>query len=166
MKQLIKIQGSVERGATFIGIMILLFLMFLTVGEVVGRYVFNHPVPGSYEISELMMIGVVFLALAHVQALKQHIRIDIIAPLLKPKIRLLLDLCAYLLGLFLFIIMAWQGVPWAWQSWSSGEYYVGLLEVPLWPAKSLFVIGISLLCIRLFLHFIEDLRSFVKRTLV
>ena len=163
MKQFIKIQGKVERAATFIGIITLLLLMFLTVADVTGRYVFNWPIPGAYEISELMLIPIVFLGLAHIQDLRQHIRVDFLEKYFPKKMNWYLNLCSWFLGASFFLIMTWQSALQAWEAWITGDYYMGLLEVPLWPARTLLAIGLGLLTIRFALSFIQDLNT-IKRT--
>ncbi|MDB9752817.1 TRAP transporter small permease [Oceanospirillaceae bacterium] len=56
----------------------LLTLMLLTLVDVVGRYGFNMPVSGSYEITELLLAAIIFSALPLVSANDQHITVDLI----------------------------------------------------------------------------------------
>ncbi len=161
MKQLDRIQRRAERAAVYVSVITLFALMLLTVAEVVGRYVFNHPVPGSYEFSELAMVPIVFLAAAHVQDLRQHIAVDWLEKYFSREANRFLDLCADVIGGAFFAIMTWQTIVLAWKAWATGDYYMGLLEVPLWPARSLLAIGVGLLTTRLVLCFIKDLKPSV-----
>lgn len=56
----------------------LLLLMLLTLVDVVGRYAFNDPVNGSYEITELLLAAIIFSALPLVSSKDQHITVDLI----------------------------------------------------------------------------------------
>ena len=56
----------------------LLVLMLLTLVDVVGRYGFNSPVNGSFEITELLLAAIIFSALPLVSAKDQNITVDLI----------------------------------------------------------------------------------------
>ena len=57
---------------------LLFLLMLLTLIDVVGRYGFNAPVNGSYEITELLLAAIIFSALPLVSAKDAHITVDLI----------------------------------------------------------------------------------------
>ncbi len=57
---------------------ILAALMAVTVIDVVGRYLFNAPLPGSFEITKVMMAALIFAALPAVSRFEQHITIDLL----------------------------------------------------------------------------------------
>lgn len=155
------IQSRVERLFAFCAAMFIMVLMFLTTSEVIGRYLFNTPVPGSYEISEFLLIGVVFLGIAYVQSLKGHVSVDILLGRFPNKIRIALDFLGLAIGLFTFAIMTWQSGFLAWRAWRLKEYAMGIYHIPYWPAKFVFVLGVALLCTRLIIDVLHDI-SLVK----
>src|SRR3546814_2116480 len=53
---------------------ILFCLMVCTFVDVVGRYVFNSPLPGALELTEIMMASLIFTILPVVSARSDHIR--------------------------------------------------------------------------------------------
>jgi len=57
---------------------LLFSLMILTLVDVIGRYVFNAPINGSYEITELLLAAIIFSALPLVSARDDHITVDLI----------------------------------------------------------------------------------------
>lgn len=57
---------------------VLFALMALTFIDVWGRYVFNAPVPGGFEMTELMMAVLIFAGLPIVTAQEEHVAIDIL----------------------------------------------------------------------------------------
>ena len=61
-----------------IGLAILLLMMFLTVGDVLGRYFFAMPIPGTFEVTNFMLALIVFLTLGYTLVRKGHISIDLI----------------------------------------------------------------------------------------
>jgi TRAP-type C4-dicarboxylate transport system permease small subunit len=56
---------------------VLLFcMMTLTFVDVVLRYIFNAPLRGSFEITELMLVGLIFAALPLVSRREEHVVMD------------------------------------------------------------------------------------------
>jgi TRAP-type C4-dicarboxylate transport system permease small subunit len=60
----------------------LLAMMLLTVVDVVGRYVFNRPVRGAFEVTELMLVVLIFAGLPLVSYADEHAVMDFIDRLL------------------------------------------------------------------------------------
>ena len=56
---------------------VLAFMMALTVVDVTGRFVFNRPVPGSFEVMEFCLAIVVFSALPLVTWDRRHITVSL-----------------------------------------------------------------------------------------
>jgi TRAP-type C4-dicarboxylate transport system permease small subunit len=63
---------------------ILLAMVLLTVVDVVARYVFNRPLRGAFEITELMLVVLIFAGLPLVSYSDEHAVMDFIDRLLSP----------------------------------------------------------------------------------
>lgn len=61
---------------------ILLAMMFLTVVDVVARYVFSRPVRGAFEVTELMLLVLIFAGLPLVSFSDEHAVMDFVDRLL------------------------------------------------------------------------------------
>jgi TRAP-type transport system small permease protein len=61
---------------------ILLAMMLLTVVDVVARYVFSRPIRGAFEITELMLLVLIFAGLPLVSFADEHAVMDFIDRLL------------------------------------------------------------------------------------
>ena len=140
------------------GGIILTAMMFLVTGDVLGRYLFNLPIQGTTEVTEFMMVGLLYFTLAHTQADKSHIRVDMFVSRLPPRTQLFFETITYLLGLFLFVLITWQGTLSAIKAWQVGETTFGVILFPLFPAKVLIPIGSFLFSLRLLLDFVEGLK--------
>lgn len=66
---------------------ILFCMMTLTFVDVVARYVFNRPIRGGFEITELMLLVLIFAGLPLVSHADEHVTIDFIDRLLVPRAR-------------------------------------------------------------------------------
>ena len=131
---------------------IVVLLMALVVADITGRYLFNSPVPMTYEVGSFMLVFIVFLGLAYSQLQGAHIRVEFFTLRLPPKPRALLDLLAYTLGVAIYGAIFYQGFKWAYDSFVIGEYVAGLVNIPKWPSQFAVVFGALLLA----LQFIAD----------
>jgi TRAP-type C4-dicarboxylate transport system permease small subunit len=58
---------------------VLLFcLMMLTTADVVGRYIFNWPLRGAFEITELLLLTLIFAGLPLASRADEHVTLDFI----------------------------------------------------------------------------------------
>ena len=114
-------------------------IMVVTLIDVIGRYVFNSPLKGGVELSELLMVALVFLSLAYTQKIKANIRIDIISG--PPKLVAALNTLTYLISSGLIGYLAWISANVAYDSWLIGEFSFGLIPFPIWPSKILVALG-------------------------
>ena len=64
---------------------ILLAMMLLTVTDVVARYVFSRPLRGAFEITELMLLVLIFAGLPLVSFADEHAVMDFIDRLLSKR---------------------------------------------------------------------------------
>jgi len=86
---------------------ILLAMMLLTVVDVVARYVFNRPLRGAFEVTELMLVILIFAGLPLVSFADEHAVMDFVDRLLGPGARNLLRRAVQALsGAFMFLL-AW-----------------------------------------------------------
>lgn len=69
--------AAVERFLIVIAGMILMACMTMTVVDVAGRYLLNHPLGFAYEVTELMMGIVVFIAMGSVTLRQEHITVTL-----------------------------------------------------------------------------------------
>ena len=128
-------QTAIERVLTGIGAIIVMVMMFLTSLDVVLRYVFKSPLPGAYELQEFLLVGVVFLGLAYIQALKGHLNVDLLTSRLSPRMQIFFGIIGYVICLIIFSLITWQSGLRAWKAFDIGQIREGLVGYPLWPAK-------------------------------
>ena len=70
------------------GAAIALFLMMLlTFADVVGRKVLNSSIAGSVELTELCMLGTIFIAMPLVSLAGEHVVFDLLDPMLPAPLR-------------------------------------------------------------------------------
>lgn len=87
---------------------ILVLMMFLTFVDVVARYLFNFPLRGGFEVTELMLLVLIFAGLPLVSHADEHVTMDFIdrvlpARVLRVYVRVIHALCAALM-----FFLTWQ----------------------------------------------------------
>ena len=90
--------------------LILMLLMMLTVADVVSRYIFNWPIRGAFEVTELMLLVLIFAGLPLVSHADEHVTIDFIDRLVGDRARDLVVRAVHLVsasGMFLLAWLTW-----------------------------------------------------------
>jgi TRAP-type C4-dicarboxylate transport system permease small subunit len=103
-----RIASVPSKALHWLSMAVLLSLMFLTVGDVVGRYLVGiipglGPIPGSFELTEFMLAVIVLTAIGHTQMKDEHISIDLIVEKFSPKVRAIIDTVTNFLSLAMYV---------------------------------------------------------------
>jgi TRAP-type C4-dicarboxylate transport system permease small subunit len=88
--------------------MLLFSLMALTTVDVIGRYVFNAPLRGAFEVTELLLLALIFAGLPLASRVDEHVTLDFIDMALNEKRRLLLRRVVDLICGALILALAWR----------------------------------------------------------
>ncbi len=86
---------------------VLLAMMLLTVVDVVGRYVFRRPVRGAFEVTELMLVVLIFAGLPLVSFADEHAVMDFIDRVLGPRARRRLQRGVQAVNTAFMFLLAW-----------------------------------------------------------
>ena len=87
--------------------LILFCMMALTFVDVVLRYVFNRPLAGAFEVTELMLLVLIFAGLPLVTHAGEHVTMDLIDRLLGARARRLMARLVELGCSALMFLLAW-----------------------------------------------------------
>jgi TRAP-type C4-dicarboxylate transport system permease small subunit len=126
-----------------------LVLVALISTDVIGRGGFNSPIPGVPEIVKFSIVGMLWLQMAYTLRARKHLRTTIgLALMPKAGQRVVLVLNA-LVGVAMFVFIAWLGVDEMVASWQigafEGEHPVRIPVSPLW---AVLVVGACLTAIQ------------------
>ncbi len=86
---------------------VLLAMMLLTVVDVVGRYAFRRPVRGAFEVTELMLVVLIFAGLPLVSFADEHAVMDFIDRVLGPRAQRRLARAVQALNAAFMFLLAW-----------------------------------------------------------
>jgi TRAP-type transport system small permease protein len=125
----------------------LIVMMLVTVADVSLRYLFNRPIRGSYEMVETLLLLFVFNSMAAAFFARRNIVIDILDPVLGPKVTAFLIRIADLLSVICLGVLMWAMIGPGWQVYEYGDLKLELqLPVYVLWLIAFFSLGGTLLC--------------------
>jgi TRAP-type C4-dicarboxylate transport system permease small subunit len=135
LKKLLELLCGLLSGTALFGIMALTFF------DVLGRKFLSNSIPGSLEITELLMVVVIFGALPLVSERGEHVEFDSLDPYLP---RWLRRAQAFLVHLLCAAMLLGLG----WLMWRSGGQFLqsGETTAQLQILKAPFLYGMGVLC--------------------
>jgi TRAP-type C4-dicarboxylate transport system permease small subunit len=86
---------------------ILFCMMTLTFVDVVMRYVFNRPLRGGFELTELMLLVLIFAGLPLVTHAGEHVTMDLIDRMIGARLRAVFDRMVELVCAGLMFVLTW-----------------------------------------------------------
>lgn len=131
------------------GLSLVLMMVHVTL-DVVLKYFFKFPVPGTAEVvAAYYMIGTVFLPLAYIEVHNRPIVVELFYDRLPPSLQAPLDVLGTALSLAFYAFLTWQSLKIAMGALETREYIDGLWKVVVWPSRFLIPIGLIAACLAL-----------------
>ena len=168
--KLSKLGGSIETGIHTLGHSFIwvaatavCLMMLLTFSDVIGRYLFNRPIKGAAEITEQMLVFVIFLAAAYLAAKNRHVRVDAVTSRLPSRGRAILDSVTSFACAGTVTLLVWQMGARAWDMILYPGSTTPILLVPLGPFVMVAAIGCLILCLEFWLQFSHALAQAVSK---
>lgn len=131
----------------------ILFLMFFAVWQVVGRKLFNAPVWGYIDWVEQIMVVFVFAGAAYCQRLGGHVRMELIVSRFRGRTLWLLESFGVTVGLIVVAALISTTFDHFLRAYQLGDSTIDA-RLPIWPAKLLVPVALSLLWLRLLLQLV------------
>jgi TRAP-type C4-dicarboxylate transport system permease small subunit len=126
--------------------LLLFVMMMITVTDVFLRKFTPRSVLGSVELTEMMMIMVVFCSLAECQVHDGHIKVDLVLKRFPPRVQAFFDVVTQFICFLLFSLMCWALFRHANNLKEWGEVTVDL-ALPVYPFIYVAAIGCGLLAL-------------------
>lgn len=83
-------------------------MTLLTFVDVVARYLFNRPIRGGFEVTELLLLVLIFAGLPLVSHADEHVTMDFIDHLLTPRLKDLWVRAMHAVCAALMFFLTWQ----------------------------------------------------------
>ena len=150
---------GIEKVLTALSWMVALFVTLMIVTDVFLRFVFNHPLPASWEISEICMPFIVFFPFAHTLRIDGHVRVSLVKDRVPEKVRLGFDLFAQIVSFLICAILTYYSWGRFWESFKMDEEILAAIRLPWWVGKGAMPIGFGMFAIRYLLQILFGLKG-------
>jgi TRAP-type C4-dicarboxylate transport system permease small subunit len=168
MSGIIKIESMtgivnlVSRWFNYMGVGVLTIMMLLTVSDVFMRFLFNSPILGTLELTEYLMIPVVYFGLAWCAVRRKNVKVDILVTRLSTKPRVILDSITCFLSLVVMVLITWQNFKETIYVFELSRVS-DILHIHAYPFYIVLTLGCFLLCIVLLTNLIENVVQGVSK---
>lgn len=129
-----------------------LFAMAFVGAEVLMRYVFNAPIPGHLEGSELLMPIIVFLAISYTQATRGHVGMDLVLDMLAPRAKRYATMGTLLISIFVCAVLSYFSFKNTIQLWNYDDVTMSPPYFKTWPSSAAIALGYLLISIRMYVQ--------------
>jgi TRAP-type C4-dicarboxylate transport system permease small subunit len=143
------------------GVGVLLIMGLLVVVDVILRRAFNSPLSFSLEIIEIMLVVVVFFAVAYTGVLRGHVSIDVLVSRFPPKAQAITNVFIYFLSFGLFGIICWGSIIYGLHIRDIGQG-TGILEIPYYPFVFVVAFGSLLLALVILSQLLNSIVNLVN----
>lgn len=148
-----------EKFLNLIASLVILGVMFIGVFQVLGRKLFDIPVPGYVDIIEMVMTIFAFISIAYCQRLGGHVRMEIILGRLKGRILYGLEIFGTLVALAVVLILMTFAFDHFLRAYEIGDSTIDI-QLAIWPSKLLVPFAFGVLAVRLVLNLFGFIRLF------
>ncbi|HEY0834740.1 MAG TPA: TRAP transporter small permease [Azospirillum sp.] len=132
-----------ERVLAYTAAAVMFLMMALTLIDVVGRDLFSAPLPGGFEVTELLLAVIIFLGLPLVTAEAAHVDVDICDPTVPERLKPYQDVLIGLINIGAFGTMAWMLWRFALRTYEYGDT-TAILQIPFAGLVFLMAVMVSL----------------------
>lgn len=130
---------------------VLVALMAGTVADVLGRYLFNSPLLGVFDLTHFAVVIVVYLGMAYCTYHASHATIELLYNRLSAPLARFMDRLINIAAAVIMAILAWRAGVDGIQVKQFGQASQ-LLQIPLWPAYWVVVAGCALTALIFLMH--------------
>lgn len=141
----------VENAFNAIASTFIFIMMCFLCAEVVGRRVFNAPIPGAIDWVEVWMATFAFLGVAYCQRNGGHVRMELVISRLRGRLIWIAEAFAVSVAIVYIVIIGWQSFEHFLRAYHLGDSTIDI-QLDLWPSKLVVPFALGLLTIRLLLN--------------
>jgi TRAP-type mannitol/chloroaromatic compound transport system permease small subunit len=138
---------------------LLIPMVFITVFEVVMRYVFNMPTLWAWDVNRQLQGAVVVLGIGYALLHDNHVRVDVIITRISPRKRLWVEAIIYPVLIAFLGLLIYRLIPYTWMSVRVFANYTSAWGPPIWPLKILMTLGFIALFLQALVNWTRNLIS-------
>jgi TRAP-type C4-dicarboxylate transport system permease small subunit len=138
-------------------------MMLVIAADVFMRRVFNAPIFGAYDVIKVLLVLIVFCAVAYVMMAKEHVLVDTLIRLYPGKLKRAVGTISCLLNMLILALICWQSLLYGISMLRAGEKLV-LLQIPVSPFIFMVSFGYAVFFLVVLVQFIFTLAGVAEYT--
>ena len=143
MNRVVKVLNRITEVFNIIAIAALAAMLLLVCANVVMRYIFKNPIPGTYELTKALMICLTPCIAVNIIA-KQCVWVDVITAKFSRIGQLIVDVITLPVSIGIIGVMAWQGFNMILKSYNKGTYSAIMnFRLMEWPFRIVYFIAMT-----------------------
>ena len=162
MKEVNPVMHQIEKWSFYISGVVCILVTLIIVTDVFLRFTFNQPLPATWEISELLMPFIIFLAFAYTLTMDAHIRVKIVTEKLPLKMQLWLQIFGNIVAMSICALVTYYSFKIFWESFVSKEEMYAAIKLPWWVGKAAMPFGMGMLMLRYLIQIGEVYKRYVN----
>jgi TRAP-type C4-dicarboxylate transport system permease small subunit len=163
-------QGVIERleralaifskWSTIVAGIALMLMLGVSIVDVVGNKVFNHPLRGTSEYVSFLAVITIAFAVAYSLIEKAHVQIDVFTDKLPGRLKASVELFIMLASLGLFVLLGWSSIKYGIELFRSNTLSM-TQRIPIYP----FAYGVAFACVPACFYLILEFLRWGKKVL-
>ncbi len=154
---------ALVRVLTWVASGALSIMILFVVGNVLSRFFFKKPLPGTIEVIELVAVVIVFFSVAYTESKRAHIYVELLVSRLSRRAQSVLASLMYLLAAVFFAVMGWRGGVLAWSYLVPRVRETYVLSIPIAPFLFVIALGSFVLALETLIHVFQPLSDNGKK---
>ncbi len=120
------------RGLAIVAGFAIVAMMLLTCADVFLRYFLNAPIEGTFDITQMLMVVIVFFALGYCGWTGGHVVVDLLRDVFSRRLLIILSVLVNAIGAAVMLAIVWQATLTALDFIRTGETPMTVL-IPKYP---------------------------------
>lgn len=142
--------SRIESALIIVSRVVIILIMTIVSLDVAMRYAFGSPIVGVSELVGMyLMVALFFFSISGAFAAGAHIRVDLLLPMMPPKLRRASEAICCALAAPVFVAIAMPSGFNAWEAYRNGDVLAGLVAWPTWIPPSIVALGCGVMAARL-----------------
>ncbi len=160
MNKFTKLIRQITEIFNIIAVVAMVAMLLLVCANVVMRYIFKNPIPGTYELTQSLMICLTPCIAVNIMA-KQCVWVDVVTSKFKRRGQLIMDIATLPVSVAIIGVMCWQGFNMILKSIDKGTYSsIMSFRLMEWPFRAVYFIAMLMATLAALAFMIERFQSY------
>jgi TRAP-type C4-dicarboxylate transport system permease small subunit len=156
---LAKIVYPLNRWLSYVSMAATVAMMLVITADVFMRRAFNSPIFGAYDVIKVLLVIIVFCAIAYVMQVNEHVIVDTLTRLYPRLLKRIVSAAVLFFNMIILALIFWQSLRYGVSMLQAGERLV-LLKIPISPFIFVVAFGFAIFFLVVLVQFLFTISGF------